>query len=68
MAKPPNDMAMHFLQQSSLHNQDMLNQGLLEASFSTIKPENLSCPTPDVMMGMGDPMIYSGFDGESMRL
>lgn len=68
MAKPPNDVAMHFLQQAGLHNPDMLSQGLVEARFDTIKPDILSCPNPDVMMGMGDPMIYSGFDGESMRL
>ncbi len=47
---------------------DMLNQGLLESNFSTIKPHVLSCPNPDVMMGMGDPMIYSGYDPESLRL
>ncbi|KND87394.1 Fluconazole resistance protein 1 [Tolypocladium ophioglossoides CBS 100239] len=68
LAKPPNDVTMHFLQQAGLHNPDMLNQGLVEAGFDTIKPDILSCPNPDVMMGMGDPMIYSGFDGESMRL
>lgn len=65
----PNDLTMHFLQQpSSLQNIDMLNQGLLESEFGTIKPHVLSCPNPEVMMGMGDPMIYSGYDGEAMRL
>jgi hypothetical protein len=65
----PNDLAMHFLQQSgSLQNMDMLNQGLLESEFGTIKPHVLSCSNPEVMMGMGDPMIYSGFDGEALRL
>lgn len=47
---------------------DMLNQGLLESSFGTIKPHVLSCPNPEVMMGMGDPMIYSGYDADSLRL
>ncbi|KAL1876301.1 Fluconazole resistance protein 1 [Diaporthe australafricana] len=47
---------------------DMLNQGLLESEFGTIKPHVLSCPNPEVMLGMGDPMIYSGFDPEAMRL
>jgi hypothetical protein len=47
---------------------DMLNQGLLESNFGTIKPHVLSCPNPEVMMGMGDPMIYSGYDQETMRL
>jgi len=47
---------------------DMLNQGLLESSFGTIKPHVLSCPNPEVMMGMGDPMMYSGYDAETLRL
>lgn len=65
----PNDLSMHFLQQpGALQSMDMLNQGLLESEFGTIKPHVLSCSNPEVMMGMGDPMIYSGYDGESMRL
>lgn len=47
---------------------DMLNQGLLESEFGTIKPHVLSCPNPEVMLGMGDPMIYSDFDADVMRL
>jgi len=47
---------------------DMLNQGLLESNFGTIKPHVLSCPNPEVMMGMGDPMIYAGYDAETMGL
>lgn len=53
---------------SSFLDMDMLNQGLLESNFGTIKPHVLSCPNPEVMMGMGDPMIYSGYDAESLRL
>lgn len=53
---------------NGLTNMDMLNQGLMESEFGTIKPHVLSCPNPEVMMGMGDPMIFSGFDPESMRL
>lgn len=74
MSKPaPNghdDLTMHFLQQAGAMppNMDLLNQGLMEANFGTIKPHVLSCPNPEVMMGMGDPMIYSGYDGEPMRL
>lgn len=49
-------------------NMDLLNQGLLESSFGTIKPHVLSCANPEVMMGMGDPMIYSGYDAEQLRL
>lgn len=64
-----NEMTMHYLQQAgALHGMDMLNQGLVESEFGTIKPHVINCPNPEVMMGMGDPMIYSGFDGESMRL
>lgn len=65
----PNDLTMQFLQQPGvLGSLDMLNQGLVESEFGTIKPHVLSCPNPQVMMGMGDPMIYSGYDGEPMRL
>ena len=49
-------------------NIDLLNQGLLESSFGTLKPHMLSCPKPEVMMGVGDPMIYSGCNGDSVRL
>ena len=46
----------------------LLNQGLLEPSFGTIKPHVLSCPNPDVMMGISDPMIYSGYDPDPLRM
>jgi hypothetical protein len=52
----------------SFLDMDLLNQGLLESNFGTIKPHVLSCPNPEVMMGMGDPMIYSGYDADSLRL
>lgn len=58
-----------FIQQSgAFAGVDMLNQGLLESEFGTIKPHIVSCPNPEVMMGLGDPMIYSGFDPEAMRM
>ncbi|KAK3330913.1 hypothetical protein B0H66DRAFT_81191 [Apodospora peruviana] len=47
---------------------DMLNQGLLESSFGTIKPHVLNCANPEVMMGLGDPMMYSPYDAEPLRL
>lgn len=50
-------------------NMDLLNQGLLESNFGAIKPHVLSCATPEVMMGMGDPMIslYSGaYDADTL--
>lgn len=59
-----------FVQQSgAFAGMDMLNQGLLESEFGTIKPHMLNCPNPEVMMGVGDPMIFSGFsDADAMRL
>jgi hypothetical protein len=57
-----------FMTMSSTMNMDLLNQGLVESNFGTIKPHVLSCPNPEVMLGMGDPMIYSGFDPEALRL
>ncbi|RBR15387.1 uncharacterized protein FIESC28_07322 [Fusarium coffeatum] len=74
MVKPQlTDLTMQFLQQQQqqngmMANMDMLNQGLVESEFGTIKPHVLSCPNPEVMLGMGDPMIYSGYEGEPMRL
>ncbi|ROT34746.1 hypothetical protein SODALDRAFT_321405 [Sodiomyces alkalinus F11] len=61
------------LQQSSdgLPDLDYLDLGLMAMEsdeFGTIKPHMLSCPNPEALMGMGDPMIYSGFDPESIRL
>lgn len=64
-----NAMSMPFMQQpSSLQNLVMMNQNALDAEFGTIKPDILSYSNSDVMMGMGDPMIYASFDNESMRL
>ena len=52
----------------SFLDMDVLNQGLLESNFGTIKPHVLSCPNPEVMMGMGDPMIYAGYDPDALPL
>ncbi|KAH6959604.1 hypothetical protein BKA56DRAFT_501098 [Ilyonectria sp. MPI-CAGE-AT-0026] len=66
----PSDLTMHFLQRPGVPgSMDILNQGLqglVESEFATINPHVLSCPNPEVMMGMGDPMIYSGYNGEPM--
>lgn len=62
------DYGNRFVPSGQYMGMDMLNQGLLESNFGTIKPHVLSCPNPEVMMGMGDPMIYSGYDPETMRL
>lgn len=68
---------MHFMQATApppMHNLDLLgpemqerlmNQGLVESDFGTLKPHVLSCANPEVMMGMGDPMIFAGaYEGE----
>ena len=47
---------------------DMLNQGLLETDLGRLKPPLLS---PQVMMGVGDPMIFGGgsmFEAESLNM
>lgn len=64
-------MAPDFLSQPATMTNDMLTQGLLESEFGRLRPHMVSCPNPEVMMGMGDPMIYSGFgddDGQQLRL
>ncbi|KAI0487583.1 hypothetical protein F4859DRAFT_262523 [Xylaria cf. heliscus] len=41
----------------------MLSQGLVESEFGTIKPHMINVPNPEVMLGVGDPMIaYSGYN------
>ena len=52
----------------SYMNVDLLNQGLLESNFGALKPHVMSCPNPEVMMGVGDPMMFSGYDTESLRM
>ncbi|KAJ2891366.1 putative c6 transcription factor protein [Zalerion maritima] len=49
---------------------DLLNQGLLESEFGRLKPHIMNCPNPEVMMGMGDPMIFGGggYEGETLRM
>lgn len=68
---PAMSMAPDFLSQPATMTNDMLTQGLLESEFGRLRPHMVSCPNPEVMMGMGDPMIYSGFgddDGQQLRL
>lgn len=72
----PDALAMQFMQQQSmLSGLDLLgpelqnrlmNQGLVESEFGTLKPHILSGANSEVMMGMGDPMIFAGaaYDGE----
>ena len=62
------DMAPQFMQNMDVDMAEMmLNQGLIESEFGTIKPHVLSCANPEAMLGVGDPMIYSGYNMESMR-
>lgn len=68
---PALGMVPEFLSQPPTMTNDMLTQGLLESEFGRLRPHTVSCPNPEVMMGMGDPMIYSGFgedDGQQLRL
>lgn len=68
---PSMSMMPDFLSQPPAMTNDMLTQGLLESEFGQLRPHTVSCPNPEVMMGMGDPMIYSGFgddEGQQLRL
>ncbi|KAK7962530.1 uncharacterized protein PG986_003355 [Apiospora aurea] len=69
MARPASmDMPPQYIQNMDVDMAEMmLNQGLVESEFGTIKPHMLSCPNPEVMLGVGDPMIYSGYNIESLR-
>lgn len=65
-------MVPDFLTQpATLSSAQMLTQGLLESEFGRLRPHIVSCPNPEVMLGVGDPMMFSGFDeddGQQMRL
>jgi len=69
MARPTSmDMPPQYIQNMNVDMAEMmLSQGLVESEFGTIKPHMLSCPNPEVMLGVGDPMIYSGYNMESLR-
>lgn len=63
------DLSQQYLPTNApMNGMDFLSQGLMDSEFGTIKPHMLSSPNPEVMMGMGDPMMFSGFDTEPMRL
>lgn len=48
---------------------EMLNQGLLESEFGRLKPHVMNCANPEVMLGVGDPMIIGGgFERETFRM
>lgn len=61
-------LSMQFLPQSNgLQGLDLMGSGMMDSDFNTIKPDILSMSGQDAMMGLGDPMMYGGFDNE-MRL
>lgn len=63
-----NGMAPQFMQHMDANMADlMLSQGLVESEFGTLKPHILQCPNPEVMLGVGDPMIYSGYTIDPLR-
>ncbi|RKK65281.1 hypothetical protein BFJ69_g16422 [Fusarium oxysporum] len=62
------NLTMQFMQEpGSLGNVDLRHQSLVGSQISTISPHVLSCPNPEVMMGVEDPMTYFTYDGEYMR-
>lgn len=47
---------------------EMMTSGVLGSNYAT-KPAGFSssCRNPEVMMGMGDPMIFSGYEEDKLR-
>lgn len=78
MATNKNDaFPMQFMPQTSLdlpsfdtmtpqEQQRLMSQGFLESDFGTLKPHVLSGVNSNAMMGMGDPMIFSGDYGTEL--
>ena len=48
---------------------ELMSSGVLASSPFAVKPQGFSpsCRNPEVMMGMGDPMIYAGYEEDPMR-
>lgn len=69
MSRPSSmDLTPQYMQGMDMDMAEMmLSQGLVESEFGTIKPHMIQCPNPEVMLGVGDPMIYSGYNMESLR-
>jgi hypothetical protein len=69
MGRPDSmDLPPQFMQHMDINMAEMmLSQGLVESEFGTLKPHILSCPNPEVMLGVGDPMIYSGYNMDSLQ-
>nr|CEG03984.1 unnamed protein product [Fusarium acuminatum CS5907] len=63
----PSDLTLQSLQQPGLTGRlDMVNQDLVESDFGTILT-SYHPPGPEIPVGMGDPMIYSRYDGGLMQ-
>ncbi|GJN78735.1 hypothetical protein PLIIFM63780_002244 [Purpureocillium lilacinum] len=62
----PGDLSLEFLQ-GGLQGRTVLKRHLAEGDYG-MKPDILSVQTPDVIMGMNDPMIYDIFDCEAITL
>ncbi|KAH7182218.1 hypothetical protein DER46DRAFT_621125 [Fusarium sp. MPI-SDFR-AT-0072] len=45
----------------------LITGNLIRSQISTISPHVLSCPNPEVMIGVEDPMAYFTYDGEYIR-
>ncbi|KAJ9133157.1 C6 transcription factor [Pleurostoma richardsiae] len=74
MTRPPIAPSIDFSswqflpEEAGFMGSDLLSQGLLDSEFGITKPHVLSYPNPEVMMGVGDSMIYSGYNDETLRL
>ncbi|KAM5357618.1 hypothetical protein ACJZ2D_016086 [Fusarium nematophilum] len=67
MAAKPQPSGRTMQQPSVMDDVDLLCRGLVGSGFGSDGTHILSCSSPEVMMGMGDPMVYSGYDGEPMQ-
>ncbi|CAK7218964.1 Fluconazole resistance protein 1 [Sporothrix bragantina] len=51
---------------SAMYSTEMLRQGLLESNYGAIEPHIMAPDMPEVMLGLGDPMIFSGDYDDTM--
>jgi hypothetical protein len=57
------EMTLQFLHGADLSNIEMLSWDLSESEFGMLEPYVPGRPTPKVMMGTRDPMMYFGYQG-----
>ncbi len=73
VSRPPSmDFAaqqMWMAGQGYLDATDLMGSGVLGSAAFAVKPQGFSasCRNPEVMMGMGDPMIYAGYEEDALR-